>query len=122
MPCWSTPLGMMDLVTLPQSPLLMSKPVPGSPGLGQEGLALQSAREAHSTSRWWLGLVRWSPAATGDCELTPCSGTLLPSSTLFSFYREMVRLAFRREERRHDSEELRPHCLSLGGAGLSLHP
>lgn len=49
--CWPTPLGMMDLVTLPQPPLLMSQPVPRSPRLGQEGLALQSAQEAHSTSR-----------------------------------------------------------------------
>lgn len=41
-PSWPTPLGMMDLPTLPQSPLLMSKPVPGSSGLGQEDLDLQT--------------------------------------------------------------------------------
>lgn len=36
---------MMDPATLPCSPLLMSTPVPESPGLGQEDLALQNAWE-----------------------------------------------------------------------------
>lgn len=114
---------MIGLAALPWSLLLMSKPVPGSPGLGQEGLALQSTWELSPLLD--DGLARWSQAAAGGCELTSCSGTLLPSSTPSPLQRESlgtIRLDIQREERSQDSEDWSPiACPSRGGRPFSLH-
>lgn len=59
-----TPEGMMDTAPLPCSPLLMSTSEPGSPGLGQEYLALQNA--------WELGLLQEDGSAwQGGDQLQP---------------------------------------------------
>lgn len=116
---------MADTVTLPSSPLLMSTPVPGRPGLGQEDLALQNA--------WELGLLLddglacgggaglqpetvSSPLALGHFCQAPhcplCIGRAWDGQTGHS----------EETKKRQDSEELEPQYLSLRGIrAFSFH-
>lgn len=123
MPSCPSLRGMMDPATLPQSPLLMHTPVPGSPGLGQEDLALQKAWELSlllDDGSAWQGGARLqpetvsSPLALGHfCQAPRCPLCIGRAWDCQTGHSEGTR-------KRQDSEKLEPQCLSLRGMRLSL--